>query len=71
MICPPCGTVDVSLVFASLSEVVIGQTGHAALLDREGKILYANNPESRKTGILFYHVTVRKLTTFDRCYATC
>jgi methyl-accepting chemotaxis protein len=37
------GTVDISVVFGALSEISHGQTGHAALLDREGKILYARN----------------------------
>ena len=37
------GTVDISVVFGALSEIAFGETGRAALLDREGKILYASN----------------------------
>jgi methyl-accepting chemotaxis protein/HAMP domain-containing protein len=39
------GTVDVSVVFGQLSEIAFGETGHAALLDGEGTILYAKDPE--------------------------
>jgi len=39
------GTVDISVVFDALSTIAFGETGHAALLDREGRILYANNKE--------------------------
>ncbi|MBN1889477.1 MAG: HAMP domain-containing protein [Thermoflexales bacterium] len=38
------GTVDISLVFRALPELSFGKTGHAALLDRNGRILYAQNP---------------------------
>ncbi len=36
------GTVDISIVFDALSEVIIGETGHAALVDQSGRILYSN-----------------------------
>jgi methyl-accepting chemotaxis protein len=39
------GTVDISVVFGALSDVSFGKTGHAALLDREGNILYASNDD--------------------------
>lgn len=38
------GTVNISSVFEPLSRVTVGKTGHAALLDRNGTILYADNP---------------------------
>ncbi|MCP4543556.1 MAG: hypothetical protein GY832_41110 [Chloroflexi bacterium] len=37
------GTVDISVVFDALSHIHFGETGHAALLDKEGKILYAHS----------------------------
>ncbi len=37
------GTVDISVVFGTLSQITFGETGHAALLDREGRILYAHD----------------------------
>ena len=39
------GTVDVSIIFAALSDVKIGQTGHAEMVDLSGTILYAPNSE--------------------------
>ncbi len=39
------GTVDISVVFDTLSQIAFGQTGYAALLDSEGKILYAHNSD--------------------------
>jgi methyl-accepting chemotaxis protein len=39
------GTVDVSAAMNSISQVIIGQTGSAVLLDRNGTILYANSAE--------------------------
>ncbi len=38
------GTINIASVFKPLSRVAVGQTGHAALLDRNGIILYASNP---------------------------
>ena len=37
------GTVDISVVFTAMSQVKFDETGHAALLDRNGLILYAND----------------------------
>ena len=37
------GTVDISVVFGTFSQITMGETGHAVLLDREGKILYAHD----------------------------
>ena len=37
------GTVDISVIFGTFSEITTGETGHAVLLDREGKILYAHD----------------------------
>ncbi len=37
------GTVDISVVFDALSEIRFGETGYAALLDRQGRILYAHD----------------------------
>ncbi|MFZ5917315.1 MAG: cache domain-containing protein, partial [Chloroflexota bacterium] len=37
------GTVDVSVVFGQLSEIAFGETGHVALLDGAGTILYARD----------------------------
>jgi methyl-accepting chemotaxis protein len=37
------GTVDISVIFASLAQIQIGETGRAALLDRQGNILYAED----------------------------
>ncbi len=37
------GTVDISVVFGALSKIEFGQTGYAALFDKQGKILYAQN----------------------------
>ncbi len=39
------GTVNVSSVFADISSITYGKTGTAALLDANGIILYASNPE--------------------------
>jgi len=39
------GTVDISVVFDALAQIRFGETGHAALLDREGKILYTSNSD--------------------------
>jgi methyl-accepting chemotaxis protein len=38
-------TVDVSIIFDTLSQTTIGETGHAILIDKNGLILYADNPE--------------------------
>jgi len=35
--------VDISVVFGALSKIEFGQTGYAALFDKQGKILYAQN----------------------------
>ena len=37
------GTMDISLVFSSLSQIRFGETGYAAILDNSGKILYAKD----------------------------
>jgi len=37
------GTVDISVVFEALEAIHFGETGYAALLDREGKLLYAHD----------------------------
>lgn len=39
------GTLDISSVFGTLGNIHIGETGHAILLDRNGQILYAADPE--------------------------
>jgi len=39
------GTLDVSLLFKTLGNVKIGETGSAVLLDSEGNILFSQNPE--------------------------
>ncbi|MCS7221092.1 MAG: methyl-accepting chemotaxis protein [Anaerolineae bacterium] len=39
------GTVDVSAVFEALAQASFGETGHAALLGREGRVLYARTSE--------------------------
>ncbi len=39
------GTVDVSVVFATLADFHSGETGFAALLDQDGVILFAQNKE--------------------------
>ncbi len=39
------GTVNVSSVFNALSQVTVGETGHAVLLDRTGRVLYAPNSD--------------------------
>ncbi|MBN1875170.1 MAG: HAMP domain-containing protein, partial [Anaerolineae bacterium] len=39
------GTVDISVVFTTLSRIKFGETGDAALLDRNGRVLYARDPE--------------------------
>jgi methyl-accepting chemotaxis protein len=37
------GTVDISVVFSAMSQIRFDETGYAALLDRNGMILYAND----------------------------
>lgn len=39
------GTVDISVVFDTLSHIQFGTTGYAALIDRQGTILYANDSD--------------------------
>lgn len=40
------GTVDITMVFAELSGISIGETGRAVLLDRDGRYLYTNDAAS-------------------------
>lgn len=37
------GTVDISVVFDAISQMAIGQTGQAIVVDKTGQILYADN----------------------------
>ena len=39
------GTIDISVVFSALSEMRFGETGRAALIDSEGRVLYSNIEE--------------------------
>ena len=43
------GTIDVTVVFDYLSQIAFGQTGHAALLDSDGTILYSHNSDQLMT----------------------
>jgi methyl-accepting chemotaxis protein len=39
------GTVDISVVFEAISQIAVGQTGQATLVDKTGQILYADNDD--------------------------
>ena len=39
------GTINVTVVFEALSKITLGETGRAALIDRQGNLLYAPNAD--------------------------